>query len=123
MKEEKVVLGRVSKGIQKVLGVSWKNSNIVYMQSSVADDIARRYEDAYLKVISEISSITKKPNFVIYDKDKKTLYLLKCYLSKGKIRTISICLKKEGMFYFKSFKEIRNDETYQEFEGLIMNAL
>lgn len=117
MNHTKVIIARIPKHVQKALNVDWKGENRVYLQEELANSLVYRYENTYLKVLSEMSSIVKNPDFLIFDDVKRTLYLMRVYLTKCKIRIICVTVVKDGMFYFKSFEEIKNDEIYPQFEG------
>lgn len=118
MNHDQVSLGVIPVSVQKAIKVDWKTNRKTFILEKDASALAYKYEDNYLKVIGEISSIIKSPSVVMYNSKKGLLYLFRVYLSKSAIRLMCITLQKKGMLYFKNFESISTGTVYPQFEGL-----
>ncbi|GEM_PF-6353418 len=113
-----VKLGKITKDIQRKLGVDFGDKDKVYILENELNAIANSDPDGYLNKIHEASIIIQKPDIVFYSKEKKVIHLVKLYFVNECFNIVGVSLNKQGQFYFAKMYVLNDKTKYSIFEGL-----
>ncbi len=76
-------IGRIGKKIEEAMGVSIANDPSIYVLDLTLDDLARRYPESYLSILSEVKEAIKKPDSFSFDIEHGVLMFFRL-IPKGK---------------------------------------
>jgi len=93
--KKSVRLGKVSKSVEKALGIPFTTGNSVYLLNEDADALAKKRPKHYLREIEEMSEILKNPDWVTFVKEEGIFYV-KEYIKDGRFRHVLLHLKQKG---------------------------
>ena len=114
MNEEKdIKIGRVNRGVERVLGLALASDVSVWMKEEDLNRLAKEKPDSYLKTIEGIQDILKVPDFVSYDDAEDCLFYVKEFFHNGRFRKVLVVVKHEGTPKAWVFSRMScpNDET------------
>lgn len=90
MKESNLKLGRISRGVERSLGIALTSSVIVTMEEECLNGLAKDHPDAYLRVLSEIGAILRQPDFVGFDEENERFVYIRFYAKKTQFRLVAV---------------------------------
>lgn len=118
--EEKMVLGRVNRAVEKTLGLSLTSDVRIYGRQEHLDRLAKACPNSYLGILEEISGvILKEPDYVCYDETENAFYFMETYWKNGVLAGVEVKVSQEGKpkkWVFHSLRTIRNpwDRNYMK---------
>lgn len=89
-------LGRISRKVEKALGLSLVCDVNIYLPQPQLDQLAASRPHDYLKRLDEISGICRDPDYVRYDESNDTFIYLKEYIKDGVFLKVAVDLTHEG---------------------------
>ena len=102
---ESIKLGRISRPMERALGISLPSDVNIYMKSEDIDALAAKRPDSYLKTIGEIAYICKQPDFVSFDEKENLFTFLRFYCKNGSFYAVYVTVNLQGTpqkwHYFK----------------------
>ena len=101
MEQEPVRLGRLSKALEKALGVDFGEDVFVYVSEEALRLFASRWADSYLRKLEEASNILRYPLYAAYDEKRQRLYLLKEYVTAEGFKKAALEIAREGQWQLK----------------------
>jgi hypothetical protein len=101
MNTDPVKLGRIGTKIEKALAVNFGDGIWVYISNAAVDRLAASVPSLYLERLNQASLIIKKPDYVAYDEEKKSLYLIREYLKGIDFVKVVLELASQGQFYYQ----------------------
>lgn len=94
--QEPVRIGRVNRGTERALGISLTGETNIYMKADDLDRFAAKKPDSYLKLLEEIASIIKTPDFVSFDAEEEAITYIKHYFHGGMFHGVYIRIRHKG---------------------------
>ena len=85
-------LGRISRKVEKALGLSLVCDVNIYLPQPQLDQLAASRPHDYLKRLDEISGICRDPDYVRYDESNDTFIYLKEYIKDGVFLKVAVDL-------------------------------
>lgn len=104
MEEEPVRLGRISRTIEKTLDKDFGDEIWIFILSRDLDSLANRWPKNYIARIEEAGRIIKKPDYVAYLEEGKTLYLIKEYFKEGVFKKVLLEIVFERQWHLKGIR-------------------
>ena len=83
LENEPIKIGRVSRAIEKAVDKSFTCSCFVFVKEEHLNALAKAYPTTYLRRIEGIGELIKDASFASFDKDSKTLVVIKDYIKNG----------------------------------------
>lgn len=103
--KESIKLGRISRSMERALGIALPNDVNIYMKTSDIDALAAKRPDSYLKAVAEIAFICKQPDFVCFDEKEQLFTFLRLYYKNGAFMWVYVQVNLQGTpqkwHYFK----------------------
>ena len=93
---ESIRIGRISRAMERALGLSLPSDVNIYMTGKDLDALAKKRPDSYLKAVSEIAFICKQPDFVSFDEAKQRFYFLRLYFKNEVFSAVWITVSLQG---------------------------
>ncbi|MDO5330588.1 MAG: hypothetical protein Q4F15_04095 [Bacillota bacterium] len=90
MENEDLRLGRISKKVERGLGISLPFGAGVYLRSWDMDLLVSRYPDRYLLLLEQMRTIMNRPCLSFFDQKAESIYLFKRYGRKQPKTTVGI---------------------------------
>lgn len=94
--EEDLKIGRITRNVEKALGLSLTSSVLVYADESFLDKLTRDHPERYLKIMEEVSSLLKKPDFVSFNEKKEEFVYLRVYCKEGNFKIGKLTISHVG---------------------------
>jgi hypothetical protein len=101
MEQEPVRLGRLSKALEKALGVDFGEDVFVYVSEEELRCLAKRWAESYLLKLEEAAKIIRCPLYAAYDGKNQRLYLLKEYVTSEGFKKAALEIVREGQWHLK----------------------
>lgn len=115
---ETVKLGKVTKDLQRKIGVDFGDKGKIYILEKELDVIATTDPSGYLAKVHEASFIIQKPDIVFFDEERNKLHFVKLYFINDMFRIVGVSCFRDGQFYFEKMYVLNNKTKYDSFEGL-----
>ena len=97
----KITVGFLSSKLKDVLGSDFKQKQNVYLLVTQQEELSRKYPSSYKAKVEEISHLLYNPDYVLYAKKEKSLYLIRDYQKEGKFQKVVLSLTNFGEWDIK----------------------
>ncbi len=101
MDQEPVRLSRLSKALEKTVGVDFGADVFVYLSEEDLRHMSELWASSYLLKIEEASKIIRSPLYAAYDGKSHKLYLIKEYVTAEGFKKVALEIAKEGQWHLK----------------------
>ena len=96
-----VYLGKVTKKVQKALGLELKDYDHVYLLEEDANKIVMSHPRSYLLYVHSAKKLILRPSSVAIEKEK--LFFASLFAFEGKLYPLAVELESNGNYYLKHF--------------------
>lgn len=97
MENTKITVGFLPSKLKDVLGCEFKRKQNVYLLSKKQEELSKKYPTSLESKVDEMAHLLYYPDYAIYDKKEKSLFLIRDYQRDGKFQKVVLHLsKKEG---------------------------
>ena len=102
----KITVGFLSSKLKDVLGSDFKQKQNVYLLVTQQEELSRKYPSSYKAKVEEISHLLYNPDYVLYAKKEKSLYLIRDYQKEGKFQKVVLSLTNFGEWDIKELTSL-----------------
>jgi hypothetical protein len=102
----KITVGFLSSKLKDVLGSDFKRKQNVYLLVTQQEELSRKYPSSYKAKVEEISHLLYNPDYVLYAKKEKSLYLIRDYQKEGKFQKVVLSLTNFGEWDIKELTSL-----------------
>lgn len=102
----KITVGFLSSKLKDVLGSDFKQKQNVYLLVTQQEELSRKYQSSYKAKVEEISHLLYNPDYVLYAKKEKSLYLIRDYQKEGKFQKVVLSLTNFGEWDIKELTSL-----------------
>lgn len=123
MDQNPVKLGRIASKIEKRVGQNFGDGIWVYIAQEELDQMAASFPTRYLERLNQASLMIRKPDYVGYDSEKKTLFLIREYLFGIEFKKVVLELVSRGQFYYQTMYALSAEKTKELVERAALTRL
>lgn len=96
MKNNKITVGFLSSKLKDVLGGDFKRKQNVYLLENEQEELSKRYPSSFEAKVEEITHLLYYPDYVLYAKKEKSLFLIRDYQRDGKFQKVVLRVVNKG---------------------------
>lgn len=96
MKNNKITVGFLSSKLKDVLGGDFKRKQNVYLLENEQEELSKRYPSSFEAKVEEITHLLYYPDYVLYAKKEKSLFLIRDYQRDGKFQKVVLRVANKG---------------------------